>query len=271
MKNPLVSVVMPVYNSEKYLRETIESVLGQDFPDFEFVIVEDCPTDGSPAIIGEYAKKDRRIVRVRNRKNLGISESRNRGIGAARGKYIMNMDHDDISMPGRMRMQAEYLKRHPGVGIVGSGVIAIDGGGKTIGRRELPETDAEIRKALPLYAPFSHPSTMVRASAYATTGGYDREFEPADDYELYFRIGRKFKFANIGKPLLKHRLHEGATTVKKIRKMIFKTLDVKRKWVKEYGGVNAGVAFAALKQTAPAILPLFITGKLLKAYYRLPP
>lgn len=268
MKTPLVSVVMPVYNSEKYLAETIESVLGQTFRNFEFIIVEDCPTDGSPAIIDRYVKRDRRIVRVKNSRNVGISGSRNRGIGIARGKYIMNMDHDDLSMKNRMEAQVKYLERHPKVGIVGSAVIAIDGSGAQIGTRKLPESDAEIRKALPLYAPFAHPSTMVRKEAYEKAGAYDREFEPADDYELYFRIGRQFEFANIGTPLLKHRLHGGSATVKKIRRMISGTMRAKMKWADEYGGITPAFAFSALKQTAPIVLPGFMIERFLKEYYR---
>jgi len=270
MKMPLVSVVMPAYNSEKYIAETIDSVLGQTYPNFEFIIVEDCPTDGTPAIIEKYAKKDRRIVIVRNPHNLGISSSRNNGIRIARGKYIMNMDHDDLSMKGRMEAQVAYLERHPEAGIVGSSVVAIDGSGAVIGKRELPESDASIRKTLPLYAPFAHPSTMVRASAYAKAGKYDRNFEPADDYELYFRIGKGFRFANIAKPLLKHRIHRSSTTVKRMRQMSYGTLKAKMKWVKEYGGVDFGFAVSAMKQAAPIFMPSFAIEMLLKKYYQQP-
>jgi len=270
MKQPIVSVIMPVYNSEKYLGAAIESVLRQTFKEFEFIIVDDCSSDGSLEIIKKYSKKDRRIDIVENSCNLGISESRNAGLAAAKGKLIMNMDHDDICHPDRIRLQVQYLKQHPDVGIVGSDIDVINDGGKSIGERHFPKDDASIRKALIQYSPFTHPSTMVRSSAYARAGKYDKNFEPADDYELYFRIGSHSKFGNLSACLLKHRIYGSATTMKKTRLMIYNTLKAKLHGAARFGyvpGIRA--VLIALGQAFSLLLPSFMLEKLVLSQYKL--
>ena len=270
MKQPLVSVVMPVCNSEEYVSLAIESVLHQTYPDFEFIIVNDCSTDGSLAILEKWAKKDPRIILLKNKQRLGISGSRNAGLARAKGKLIMNMDHDDICHPGRMRLQVQYLERHPDVGIVGCDIDVINADGRVIGERCFPKDDASIRKLLLQYSPFTHPSTMVRSEAYARAGKYDKGFEPADDYELYFRIGKLHKFGNLSAHLLKHRIHGSATTMKKTRLMICKTLKAKWQGVSMLGyapGLHA--VLVALGQLFSLILPSFALEKIVLSQYKM--
>jgi glycosyltransferase involved in cell wall biosynthesis len=269
MEQPLVSVVMPVFNSEKYADDAIRSVLCQTFRDFEFIIVNDRSTDGSLALLEKWAKKDRRIVLVQNRARLGISGSRNAGLAHAKGKLIMNMDHDDVCHPERMHLQAHYLSQNPEVGIVGSDIDVINDAGKTIGERHFPQDDAAIRQALLQSSPFTHPSTMVRSSAYARAGKYNKEFEPADDYELYFRIGRAFKFGNISAHLLKHRIHGGATTMKKTRLMVCNTLKAKWRGAFKLGYTpGAMAAIIAIGQMALLPMPSFVLEKIVLSQYR---
>ena len=267
---PLVSVVMPVYNSEKHVGSAIESVLRQTFKVFEFIIVDDCSIDGSLEIIKKYSKKDKRIVIMKNSQNLGISESRNAGLARAKGQLVMNMDHDDICAPGRMRLQAQYLKQHPDVGIVGSDIDVINDDGKLIGERSFPKDDLAIRKMLMQYSPFAHPSTMIRSTAYARAGKYAKAFEPADDYELYFRVGKFFKFGNLPAHLLKHRIHRSATTMKRARLLIYKTLKAKWRGAIQPGcKVDAMVMLVVLGQLFSILLPSFALERIVRSQYKM--
>ena len=132
MKTPKVSVIMPAYNVEKYIEEAIESILGQSFKDYEFVILNDGSTDNTAEIIQKYANKDNRIKFINNKKNKGFIDSLNECLDVAQGEYIAKMDSDDISLPMRLEKQVMYLDTHPDVGLVGVGF-------KTFG-----ETDTEV-------------------------------------------------------------------------------------------------------------------------------
>lgn len=115
MRRVKVSVLMPVYNSQRYLKTSIESILGQTFQDFEFIIIDDGSTDGSWKIIEKCKQKDERIVALRNKQNIGTSRTLNRGLSIATGKYIVRMDADDWSYPERIEKQYEYMQKHQNV------------------------------------------------------------------------------------------------------------------------------------------------------------
>ncbi len=131
-KVPRVSVLMSVYNGERFLRDSVESILGQTFTDFEFLILDDGSTDSTCEILEEYANKDARIVLVRNDRNLGLTRSLNKGLRLVRGEYLARQDADDISLPKRLEMQVKFLDAHPEVGVVGSALEIIDENGNTI-------------------------------------------------------------------------------------------------------------------------------------------
>ncbi|MBP5352969.1 MAG: glycosyltransferase family 2 protein [Alphaproteobacteria bacterium] len=121
--HPKVSIILPVYNGEKQLRNTIPMLLASDLTDFEFIIVDDASTDKTWEILQEFAAQDNRIRIFHNEKNLGISGNRNKGISLARGKYFAMMDHDDTSLPARLKVSADYLDAHPDIAIVDVGTI----------------------------------------------------------------------------------------------------------------------------------------------------
>src|SRR4051812_30773328 len=137
MKNPKISVVMPVLNGEKYLREATESILNQTFKDFEFIIINDGSTDRTEEIIQSFA--DPRIVYIKNEKNVGLSRVFNQGIRAAQGTYIARMDADDISLLHRFEKELEYLENNPKIDIVGSAMMIIDAEGKKVRKALRPE------------------------------------------------------------------------------------------------------------------------------------
>ncbi len=116
--NPKVTVLMPVYNAEKYLKTAIESILKQTFSDFELLIINDGSTDGSEEIIRSF--NDKRIRLFNNEQNLGIIKTLNKGLNLAKGEYIIRMDADDISLPDRLELQVKYMEENPGIGISGT-------------------------------------------------------------------------------------------------------------------------------------------------------
>ena len=124
-----VSVVTPAYNAEKFLAKAIESILCQSYQDFEYIIIDDCSTDGTWKMIQDYAKKDKRIIAITNQKNLGIAGNRNRGVSLAKGKYLVWQDADDISLPRRIEKQVAFMDKHLKVGICGGSLQFFDQNG----------------------------------------------------------------------------------------------------------------------------------------------
>lgn len=228
--NPLISVVMPAYNAERYLAEAIDSILSQTFRDFEFILVDDCSTDATPEVIDEYARRDGRISVFRNDKNLKLARTLNRGMKTARGKYIARIDADDIAFPDRFEKQVRFMEENPKVGILGGTMIIINETGNVIGERCYYTQDKEIRKNIFKFSPFSHPAVIIRKSVLEKSGLYDYHYNPVEDYELYFRIGFHAKFANLADKLIKYRVVSGSMTTGGLKKMELKTIEVRKKF-----------------------------------------
>jgi len=208
-----ISVLMPVYNGEKYLDEAITSILSQTFKDFEFVIVDDCSTDGSWKIIQKYAQQDRRIVSKRNGENLRTTKTLNEGLRITRGKYIARMDADDWSYPDRLEKQYEFMEKHPEVGVSGGAIEICNKDLKVLNVRKYPLADSEARKIIFRYSPFAHPATIWRKSDVEKVGGYNERIPLSQDLDLYFRIGNVCKFANMSAILLKLRTHNDSSSI----------------------------------------------------------
>ncbi|MGE4511452.1 MAG: glycosyltransferase family 2 protein [Sulfurimonadaceae bacterium] len=207
MNTPMISVVMPVYNGEKYLHEAIKSILRQTYSNFEFIILNDGSTDKTEEIILSY--DDLRIRYIKNETNLQIVETLNKGISLAKGKYIARMDADDISLPNRFEKQIHLMEQNPDIGVCGSWVEAFCTS-KT-STWAYPVTSQNIKIALMFYCPFAHPSIVMRKKIF-TQYHYQKEFQKAEDYYLWTQIKQKFNYANIPEVLLKYRLHEQQTS-----------------------------------------------------------
>lgn len=208
---PQVSVVMAVFNGEKYLREAISSVLSQTFRNFELVIVDDGSTDRSAEIVRSY--RDPRIRLLENGRNLGLSRSLNLGIAHARGRYIARLDADDIAEPERLEEQVRFLQRNPDVVVVGCQYRFIDERGHTLGRRWVPCTDLEIRWMLEFCTPFAHSAVMMRRRALEEEPGpYDESLTYAMDYDLWTRLAGRGRLANLEDVLLRWRMSPGSMT-----------------------------------------------------------
>lgn len=193
--SPLVSVVLPVYNGEKYLRDSIESILDQSYSNLELVAINDGSGDGSGAIIKSF--KDERI-RYFEQDNQGVAKTLNRGIMLARGKYIARMDADDVSMPQRLQKQVSFLESHQEYGLLGTWAEIWEESRKTNRCLKHPPTDAELRFELIFDSFFVHSSVMIRKSVLEKAGFYNPDMKgQPEDLELWSRIVKECKVANI--------------------------------------------------------------------------
>ncbi|MBO4294672.1 MAG: glycosyltransferase [Alphaproteobacteria bacterium] len=213
--NPKVSVLMPVYKTpEPYLRQAIESILGQTFDDFEFLILDDCPSSPVEGIVKTY--NDKRIKYFKNDKNLGISPSRNKLIDLSKGQYLAVMDHDDVALSERLEKEVNFLDANPDVGVVGTWY-------ETFPKKKLKKrfvVHAQIEKHLMFGCAVLHPSAMIRKSVLICNSiRYEAEFTPAEDYALWCRLIGKTKFANIPEVLQKYRDYPNNTSKTQAKKM----------------------------------------------------
>ena len=203
--SPRVSVLMPVYNGEKYLTEAIDSILSQSFTDFEFIIIDDGSRDNSLSITRDYSSSDDRIVLIENQQNLGVSASLNIGFRAVRGAYIARMDSDDISAPRRFEVQISFLDAHTDISVCGTWVRYF---GDLNGVVKHPAAHDEIYARMLFENALAHPSVMLRADSVKKQSlYYDEEVLYAQDYELWSRAVTRVKMANIDQILLNHRVH----------------------------------------------------------------
>ncbi|HSV68763.1 MAG TPA: glycosyltransferase [Methylibium sp.] len=228
MSPPLVTVLMPVYNAEAFLQESLDSMAAQTLADFELVAVDDGSTDGSPAILAAQAERDPRVVLV-SQPNAGVSAALNAGLTRARGEFIARMDADDAMHPERLARQVAFLRAHPALGFCASALEMIDVHGRVFEiHAPGPCSDAELRALLARRAPltFTHPSVMLRAAALQGMVGYRREFEPCEDMELFGRLilaGRPGLVMR--EPLLRYRVHgasiSGSRVARQMREQEF--------------------------------------------------
>jgi hypothetical protein len=202
---------MAVYNGEHFLRDSIDSILGQTFRDFEFIIIDDGSTDDSNRIIRSYA--DPRVRLVENEGNLGLTRSLNRGLRLARGEFIARQDADDISEPERFAMQVAFLDAYPEVALLGTQYRYMDEAGKSWETDPLPSSPLELRWALLFGTAVIHTSVMLRREGVLETVGlYDETVAYAQDYEYWCRIAAHFPVATLDAPLVRYRCHKASIT-----------------------------------------------------------
>ena len=195
----------------------IESVLSQTYADFEFLLLNDSPENKElKEIVSSY--KDERIQYFENKKNIGISASRNKLISLAQGEYLAICDHDDISLPTRFEKQVKYLDSHKDVGVV-SALCEVFGNGKHVFQRH-PEHDWQIKKMLADNCYMAHPAAMVRKSVLTENDiAYNEFYSPAEDYKLWADLMEFTHFYNIQEILLKYRTFDKNTSVLQKEKM----------------------------------------------------
>jgi len=204
LKAPKITVIMPVYNGEKYLKEAINSILNQTYTDFELLLINDASTDDTERIINSY--KDHRIIYIKNEINLGLIKTLNKGLDLARGEFIARMDADDIALPARFEKQVSVLQNNPEIGVCGTWFTPLIDGlkKKTI---QHPQDSESIKIHLLGYCTMGHPTIMLRKKVISNLR-YDNDYQAAEDYELWTRLSRITKLYNIQESLLQYRFHD---------------------------------------------------------------
>jgi glycosyltransferase involved in cell wall biosynthesis len=206
---PTVSVVMPVFNGERYLALAVESILNQSFQAFEFIIVDDGSTDSSPAILDAYARRDERI-RVHHQLNAGIVAALNTGIALSSADWIARMDADDIALAPRLETQLQAVAQRPHCVALGSRVLLIDPDGRPIAPFSMLTSHEEIDAAHLANcggAAICHPSVLLHRETVLRVGGYRQEMAAAEDLDLFLRLAEVGRIENLPDCLLHYRLH----------------------------------------------------------------
>lgn len=219
------TVLLPVYNAGRPLALAIESILRQEDKEFEFLIIDDGSTDGSVRAIQKYAAHDPRVRPIYHAENRGLASTLNEGLELANSNLVVRMDQDDEALPHRIGTQVRFMRENPDVAVAGSYVYHM--GSKPAFDRlvKLPVDHDEIVNALRSANCMYHPSVILRREAVLESGGYRSAFQNAEDYDLWLRVVRKHRIANIPQPLLRYRFSTaGMTLGKKWQQMYYAKL-----------------------------------------------
>ena len=249
MSSPLVSVLLPVYNGERYLQAAIQSILNQSFTDFELIVINDGSTDGTAKIVDSI--QDKR-VKVLHQANMGLPITLNRAIRLARGTYLARQDSDDLSLPTRLIKQVHFLEQHPQYGLLGTWADILLEDAPTNRALCHPTSNGQIQIQLLFSNCFVHSSVMMRKSILEVSGLYPEEPEkfPPEDYDLWLRIAKHASVANLGDALLLYR--EMPTSISRTKLAIMQ----KR---------AEGMSLDALQTLLPNETPTAPTERLIKA------
>lgn len=244
MARPTLTVLMPAYNSARFLRRAVDSVLQQDWMDLELIVVNDGSSDETEEILLSYT--DPRLKYVRNDVNRGLVYTLNRGLELASGEWIARMDADDICLPGRFSAQLAYFREHPEADVVATRVRLIDEQDQEIGyweddRRTV--TPGEIRRYLPRNNCIAHPTVMVR-SALIRTFRYRSSQSQAEDYDLWLRMAAAHKqIHKLETEYVLHRIVASSFTRNRQQNVFRKLAETKRRFLKESRGMGYDSTF----------------------------
>jgi glycosyltransferase involved in cell wall biosynthesis len=251
MNPPLVSVILVICNVEHFLAEAIESILGQTFSDFEFVILDYGSTDTSKDIVLRYAGKDSRM-KLHETPPCTYIEAKIAACALAQGRYIAVQDADDNSFPDRLLWEVEFMENNPAVGVLGGAADWINAEGKKLYVFKPPASDEEIRAALPTRCPFVHSSVLMRTQAYTGVGGYRRLFAQAEDYDLFLRISEHFQCGNLKQVVVEYRIHPRQLSLRTRRQQsVAKLVAQTAASVRRTRNVDP---LGSVKETTPALL-----------------
>ncbi|MBN1216004.1 MAG: glycosyltransferase [Candidatus Lokiarchaeota archaeon] len=234
---PFITVFTPNFNKSEFILETIQSILNQTYTNFEYIIIDDCSTDESWNIIQNQAKKDNRIKCYRNKINLRIVETRNRGFrySSPDAKYFSIIDSDDVADKKRLEYQINFLEKNKDYGMVGSNAIIINEKSKIVGYRNYPSENEKIKKIIARINPFTQSSVTLRKKVIKEIGLYNKKWFVCQDYDYWLRVGIKWKLKNLNKPLIRYRLNTNQVKNKFLKETLLHTLEIQKKAILLYG------------------------------------
>lgn len=227
MSAPAISVIMPAYNAERYVGAAVESILTQTLGDFELLVFDDGSTDRTRSILEGFAARDLR-VRVLPRAHQGYVALLNEGLQLARADLVARMDADDISLPERFARQLAFLRAHPEVAAVGAQAQIINAAGLTHRLITPPENPTVSREVLQRQSAFVHPLVMMRRQQVLAVGSYRPALIPAEDFDLWLRLGAKHTLANLPEVLLHYRMYDAQTSMQRIAEQVVRMLAARR-------------------------------------------
>jgi glycosyltransferase involved in cell wall biosynthesis len=233
---PLVSIILAVYNCERYLGEAIESVRSQTYQNWELLIVDDASTDTSANCAAKAAEEDHRIHLFRQANNSGQTACANLGIDRAVGKYIARLDADDMMLPERLAKQVDYMESHPDVGLLGTAYEMIDEQGDLIATCAVPTGAAELRLLLKTKNPILQPSMMMSADCLRRIGAYSEMYPYAEDYALCIKFAEASKVENLDEVLTRYRILSSSLSRKSLKKQSWDVLRIR--WDSIKSGVH---------------------------------
>ena len=248
--NPKVSIIIATYNRENYIKEAIDSALSQSFSDWEMIIIDDASEDNTEKIVQQFideksAKEDsikERIKYIKNEENLGIAKTRNKGLRIALGTYIAPLDSDDFWIDkDKLKKQIEFLDANPDYALLGGGIMHVDSESKPIKKVLFPVYDSVIRNIILQFNPFAQSTLLFRKEIALECGGYSTEYKICDDYDLWLKIGIKYKFTNIPQILSGYRIHGGNITHTKRLTTAREILEIVKKYKTHFKRPSIGL------------------------------
>jgi glycosyltransferase involved in cell wall biosynthesis len=269
IKNPLVSVIMPVYNAGNFLYEAIESILNQTYKNIELIIIDDASTDNSWEIISAYKRQfpgKIKTIRLEENLNKGGDAAANVGVRLAHGQFIARMDADDIAVLTRLEKQVRFLQKHPEVSLVGSCAYIIDKQGQVVGEKKVPKKHKDIYKEYFVFHPIIHPTVMIRREVLTGKSLYKIDYESNNDYLTFFRmISEGMRFANLPEKLVYYRIHGKNDSLMNIKRTFVNTLRIRCQAVTKFG--YRPTVFSLTKLLAQIVLALLLPEKILFNLY----
>ena len=203
---PAIDVLVTVYNGERFLAQTIESVISQSFSNWRLIIVDDLSTDRTPQIIKHYAEIDTRIISLKG-EHKGVAAAANIGLKAVTAPLVARLDADDVCLPSRLQVQYDFLNANSDITAVGSNVYLIDENNKRLRRRTAARGWRNIENILKTRNCMCHPSSMIRTAALKQIKGYREKFKNSLDYDLWLRLSEIGRIENVSQDLLLYRRH----------------------------------------------------------------
>ena len=226
---PLVTIILSVHNQQQYIAAAITSMLKQTYSPIELICIDDASADQTPQILKKFPKS--KIQIITNSHHLGLAASLNVGLNQAKGKYIARMDPDDISHSNRIATQVKILEQNQQIAVCGTAATLIDYTGKKIGLKQYPTNPHTV---IMRYNPIIHPTVMIRASIIKQLGRYDESLNGAEDYDLWLRIGSKYKMTNLSSALISYRLNPQGVSWKTLKHVERQAIKARWKAITKY-------------------------------------
>lgn len=233
MNQPLVSVIIPSYNRQNSIANSIESALFQSYKNLEIIVIDNRSIDDTPRILAEFSKKDSRIKVVKNEQDLSLVKTLNKAISISSGSYIARLDDDDVWLDAhKIEKQVNFLEAHQDYVLVGSGVIAVNDRGAEISRTLLPKEHRQIVDAMLFRCLFIHSAVVFRKDVFDALGGYDETLQVGgEDYDLWLRMGKIGKMYNVPEYLVAYQ-----ESGKKLSRINFKNVLLRNMLlIRQYG------------------------------------